>query len=226
MFTSRADRRVGAGDLGRRVARHRERLGLTREQVAERAGMAAPFLEYLETRPVAVELDTLIRLADTLGIPVWELLGGEPGLGPARSVRPGSSVTDELAAPECWARITPRGVGRLVLSTAEGPQALPVNYRVLDGTLLYRTSARSPLARVVGERVAFQVGRTDEVGGLGWSVLVTGRAEQVTDPQALEWMSRHADPRPWVGGQRDTWIRIKPRTITGRRISAADPAGH
>ncbi|SDH96608.1 Helix-turn-helix domain-containing protein, partial [Sinosporangium album] len=36
------------GDIGRRVARRREDLGLTREQLAERTGMDPGYLAYLE----------------------------------------------------------------------------------------------------------------------------------------------------------------------------------
>ncbi len=44
------DRAISPGDLSRRIAYHRNRLGLTREQLAERAGMAPGFIEYLELR--------------------------------------------------------------------------------------------------------------------------------------------------------------------------------
>ncbi|WP_457030749.1 helix-turn-helix domain-containing protein, partial [Kitasatospora sp. P5_F3] len=64
------------GDVGRRVAHRREQLGLTREQAAARAGMAVGYLEYLETSPAAVELETLTKLAGVLDTSVWYLFGG------------------------------------------------------------------------------------------------------------------------------------------------------
>ena len=36
------------GDLGQRVAHRRRQLGLSREQVAQRAGIEAGYLDYLE----------------------------------------------------------------------------------------------------------------------------------------------------------------------------------
>lgn len=75
------------GDLGRRITYHREKLGLTREQVAERAGMAPGFLEYLEQRPSSLTQGVLLRLAAALETTADELLGGTtdrpPGGGPA-----------------------------------------------------------------------------------------------------------------------------------------------
>ncbi|WP_407991490.1 pyridoxamine 5'-phosphate oxidase family protein [Kitasatospora sp. CMC57] len=210
------------GDLGRRVVHRREQLGLTREQVAERAGMAVNYLDYLETSPAAIDIDALTRLAGALDTAVGRLLGSARGTpsGPGR--RGTEPVPEELAAWECWAKMAPRGVGRVALTTPDGPLALPVNYRVQDATLLYRTTADGVLARAAGSRVAFEVDQLDDALGQGWSVLVTGTAEQVTEPEVLEWLARHADPRPWAGGHRDTWLRIKPDTITGRRIRTPD----
>ncbi|GAA2740750.1 pyridoxamine 5'-phosphate oxidase family protein [Kitasatospora cinereorecta] len=130
-------------------------------------------------------------------------------------------MVEELDRAECWAKLSPGGVGRVALPTPDGPLALPVNYRVLDGTVLYRTTAKSILATVAGSELAFEVDRLDEAFSSGWSVLVTGRAEQVTDPEAVGWFQRHADPRPWAGGHRDTWMRIRPTAVTGRAIHTA-----
>jgi len=210
------------GDVGRRIAHRREQLGLTREQVAAGAGLAPNYLEYLESHPDAVGIETLTRLAGTLGTTASYLLGGGRDLPPGQAGPAGHPALEELAPWECWAKLAPGGVGRVALSTPDGPLALPVNYRVLDGTVLYRTTADSVLATAAGCRVAFEVDRLDEAFSSGWSVLVTGTAHQVTDPEVVTWFEDHANPRPWAGGQRDTWLRIRPTTITGRRIRTAE----
>ncbi|MEU9126902.1 pyridoxamine 5'-phosphate oxidase family protein [Kitasatospora sp. NPDC048540] len=210
------------GDVGRRIAHRREQLGLTREQVAAGSGMAANYLEYLESRPAAVDLETVTALAGTLGTSVWYLLGGGLDLPPGQASPAVRPAVEELQPWECWAKLEPGGVGRVALATPEGPEILPVNYRILDGTVLYRTTARSTAAAAVGERVAFEVDRLDEALGTGWSVLVTGPAHQVTEADAVEWFGRHADPRPWVGGERDTWVRIRPHKVTGRIIRTVE----
>jgi len=55
------------GDTRRRIAHRREQLGLTREQVAARAGLDPHYVEYLESRPDTVGMETLTGLAGALG---------------------------------------------------------------------------------------------------------------------------------------------------------------
>src|SRR5689334_22052230 len=77
-----------AGNLGRRIALRREELGLSREEAANRAGMASSYLQYLEEQPTAAPgVSTLLRLAGALETTALELTGGDvelpPGLGQA-----------------------------------------------------------------------------------------------------------------------------------------------
>lgn len=85
------------GDLGRRVAIRRVRLGLDRKEIAARAGMAPNFLAYLETRPVMIGTSTLIRLARALETSPSDLLGGAAEPAPVRagaSPAPAPDVTE------------------------------------------------------------------------------------------------------------------------------------
>ncbi|MFD0273647.1 helix-turn-helix domain-containing protein [Kitasatospora sp. NPDC127111] len=222
---ARAEEAVGRGrpgDLGRRIARRRRELGLGRAEVAARAGMAEGFLEYLESSPTTADAGPLIRLADALGTTVSELLGGEVDLPPGGYAAAAHPVLVELTVPECWRRLAAGGVGRVALTTALGPVVLPVNYRALDGTVLFRTAARSALAATPGTRIAFEVDRIDEAFRTGWSVLVTGRAAAFDEPEAIDRLSRRAGPDPWAGGRRDVWIRLHPTAVTGRAIRTED----
>lgn len=127
-------------------------------------------------------------------------------------------MVEELQPRECWAKMEPGGVGRVARSTPEGPQVLPVNYRTLDGTVLYRTTAQSTAAVAVGERVAFEVDRLDEALGTGWSVLVTGPADQVTEADAMERFRETRQP-PALGGRSAGHVGADPPDkITGRLI--------
>ncbi|GAA4990352.1 pyridoxamine 5'-phosphate oxidase family protein [Kitasatospora paranensis] len=211
-----------AGDLGRRVALRREQLGLGREETAVRAGMAVPYLEYLETSPADVEAGALARLAAVLKTTVTQLLGGGLDLPPGRASAAAHPVLEELAHSECWERLSTDGVGRVALSTATGPLVLPVNYWVQDGTLIFRTAPEGPLAAAVGRRVAFEVDRIDEVLRTGWSVLATGGAHRIDDRPAPAHPEQRDRPSPWAGGERDLWIRITPTELSGRVIRTAD----
>ncbi|MCX4744750.1 pyridoxamine 5'-phosphate oxidase family protein [Kitasatospora sp. NBC_01287] len=210
------------GDVGRRVARRRERQGLSREQVAAQAGMAVPYLEYLETSTGVADRGTLVRLAAALDTSVDDLLGGGLDLPPGRDKAAAHPVLEELAHAECWQRLATYGIGRIALTTASGPVVLPVNYWVLDGTLIFRTAADGPLAGAVGARVALEVDRIDEVLRTGWSVLAVGTAARVDDQPALAHLKERDAPSPWAGGERDLWVRIKPTELSGRVIRTPD----
>ncbi|MFI8454646.1 helix-turn-helix domain-containing protein [Kitasatospora sp. NPDC085464] len=211
------------GDLGRRAARRRTQLGLTRELVAERASLDPGFLEHLETHPVVVGVGTLTRLADALDTTVTDLLGGGRGVLSGRARANARVVLETLDPAGCWAKLTPGGIGRVILTAPHGLVALPVNYRVLDSTILYRTGSEGTLARAADGEVAFEVDQLDELFATGWSVLVNGTASTVSDEDAVRRLRRHADPHPWAGGARDTWMRIRPTGISGRIIRPNGP---
>jgi len=209
---------TGPGDLARRVAYRRRKLGLAREEVARRAGMHPDYLEYLERAPaVTLPRGSLIRLASALQTTVDYLLGGQvelaPGTGPA-GPRP---HLDVLSREECEAHLRGGGVGRLVFLQAGVPVALPVNFRLLDGDIVFRTRASGVLAAAAGTVVSFEVDRIDDAMREGWSVLVSGRARLVEDPAELERIAALGID-PWPGGPRDATIRIETETVSGRRI--------
>ncbi|MGP3910513.1 pyridoxamine 5'-phosphate oxidase family protein [Nonomuraea sp. 10N515B] len=61
--------------------------------------------------------------------------------------------------------------------------------------------------------VAFEADELDGHERLGWSVIVTGVARLVTDPQ--ETTRLKAMLLPWVAGDMDQVIRIRPEIVTG-----------
>ncbi|MEU9045725.1 MULTISPECIES: DUF1918 domain-containing protein [unclassified Kitasatospora] len=128
------------------------------------------------------------------------------------------------ADEECWAKLAPGGIGRIALSTGSGPVVMPVNYRIHDGTVVYRTSTGSTPASAAGNRVAFEVDYIDEALRGGWSVLVSGMTMRVDDPEDVEQLTRQGDPDPWAGGERHPWISIAPSAVTGRTISLPSAA--
>ncbi|MCZ4125915.1 helix-turn-helix domain-containing protein [Streptomyces sp. H39-S7] len=208
-----------AGDMGRRLASRREHLGLTREQVADRAGMATPYLEYLEQQPTAVPSAVLLLgLADALQTTVSELRGGSTNLPPGLQKAARHPELAEMTPEECRARLSTHGVGRVAVTGHDGPAIIPVNYQMVDGSLVFRTSAESAPALSIGTRVAFEVDHIDEALSQGWSVLVVGSSEHVTDPDTVQDLIQRAHSGPWAGGDRALWVRIGPDRITGRRI--------
>ncbi|MBF8192722.1 pyridoxamine 5'-phosphate oxidase family protein [Nonomuraea sp. K274] len=211
------------GDLGRRLIHHRENLGLTREQIAERADMSPGYVKYLEENPDTPDTGSLYRLADALETTVDDLLGGgvdrPPGRGPAMA-HPTLEVLDDQ---ECLRLIGPGGIGRVAFNGSHGTTVLPVNYKLHKGDIVFRTASGGTMDQDlrtglegVDIMIAFEIDMIDETNREGWSVLVQGPAHHVP-PEELPEVT-DADVTPWAGGPRHLYIRVAPHQITGRRI--------
>jgi uncharacterized protein len=123
----------------------------------------------------------------------------------------------EMSAEECQDLMGSTSVGRVGFVDEDGPVVLPVNY-VLDGdTVLFRTSPFNSVARNVGSAsVAFEVDHFDDYTQSGWSVLVRGLASFV-DPEEVP-KDEAMRPFPWAEGVRTLFVRVTPRSVTGRRL--------
>jgi transcriptional regulator with XRE-family HTH domain len=210
--------RAHSGDLGRRVAERRREVGLTREDVALRAGMHSGYLDYLEHSPdAALTAGALLRLASALETTPEFLRGGHVDRPPGPGRAGPHPHLDVLSREECELHLATGGVGRFVFLAPQGPVALPVNFRYFEGDVLFRTRPHGSLAAAEGTTVSLEVDRIDEPMSEGWSVLVTGRARLVDDPAELD---RTADLgiEPWPGGRREALMRIETAAISARRI--------
>ncbi|MEV1063592.1 pyridoxamine 5'-phosphate oxidase family protein [Streptomyces sp. NPDC050263] len=209
-----------SGDLGRRIAARRALLGLTREETAARAGMAPNYVAHLEQHPdAAPSRGALLALAAVLRTTVSALTGGDADLPPGPGQAGRAPEFTELSRAECAELLSAHGVGRLAVSTALGPVIVPVNYSVVDDTIVFRTAPGATPSLGVGCPVAFEVDRIDDVFSEGWSVLVRGHARTVTDTGEERRLAKQAYSAPWTGGRRDQWVRIEPYAVTGRRIA-------
>ncbi len=216
----RATAGEGAGDLGRRVRERRLELGLTVEEVARRAGMEPGYLEYLESNVASATSLMLLRLAGALETTSALLVGGGLERPPGRSPAAASPVLEELEAEECRRLLEQGGVGRVVFTDDRGPVALPVNFRLLDGEVVFRTANDGVVARAVGRRdtpIGFEVDHVDDALAEGWSVLIRGRARPLGDAHDLAGL---AGLEPWTGGERSLYVRVAASELTGRRIRA------
>jgi transcriptional regulator with XRE-family HTH domain len=213
--------RTAAGDIGRRVSRRRRELGLSRAQVAERAGVASGYLAYIEDQPATPSPGTISRLAEALQTTPRQLLGA------MLEVAPGGAAGRQLPLrtldrAESLQLLGASGIGRVALWTDTGPIVVPVNYVVIEDDVVFRTAldtavAGSVLSGDTGE-VAFEVDRIDDALQQGWSVLVVGPPRELTDPHLLEVL--HRDLQPWAAGSREVFIAVRMDRVTGRRLRA------
>jgi nitroimidazol reductase NimA-like FMN-containing flavoprotein (pyridoxamine 5'-phosphate oxidase superfamily) len=126
-----------------------------------------------------------------------------------------------LRPAECFELLEPGGVGRVGFTAAAGIMMLPVNFAVAGRTIVFRTARDTLLALYANASVSFEADRLDEALHEGWSVLVHGRAHEVTDERAVKRLEDTTHLEPWAGGARDVYIRIALTRISGRRIESA-----
>ncbi|MYW08281.1 helix-turn-helix domain-containing protein [Streptomyces sp. SID2563] len=217
----------GAGDLGRRAAARRAQLGLSLEEVADRAGSTPSYLAYVEEQVPAPGSAFLVRLADALETTVQDLAGfnaDHPQGGATAGHHPRMEELDEA---ECWKLLDGHGVGRIAMTGAEGPVVFPVNYQVTDGRIVFLTAPDAGLARAAsaGTEVAFELDRLDEAFSQGWSVLAVGRTRTPPAGPESERLRSVMDSKPWAGDGRTTVVTLSPDRLTGRRIRVPGAPG-
>ena len=126
-----------------------------------------------------------------------------------------------LSEEECLRLVGehPVHVGRIAVVVEGYPLVLPVNYRLDHGTVVFRTSIGTKLdVAARGAPIGFEVDDLDPTWEEGWSVVIRGRGEEVTNPAELSRLQR-LPLRPWGPGDRSRFVRIQPEHITGRRIA-------
>jgi len=114
-------------------------------------------------------------------------------------------------------------VGRLVYTRRALPAVTPVNFALHDDAVWIWTASSSSMWQAVrGAVVAFEADELDAASRSGWSVVVVGVAELVSDPARLE-RARELGPEPWVGGRKEYLLRIPLKLVSGRRVQAGEP---
>ncbi|MGD0082915.1 MAG: pyridoxamine 5'-phosphate oxidase family protein [Acidimicrobiales bacterium] len=129
-----------------------------------------------------------------------------------------SSGVEVISYEECRELLGSERVGRLGVVVDGRPEIFPVNYGLDgDGVLLRSNRGLKVTAALVGE-VAFEVDRIDLDTHSGWSVVVHGRAEDISHFDGPVLRARAEDP--WTG-PKDALLRIDMTSVTGRRVTPA-----
>ncbi len=123
-----------------------------------------------------------------------------------------------LSIDECWQKLTRSSVGRIGVLVDSAPEIYPVNFVVHERSILFRTDAGSKLRGVDrSPAVCFEVDHINPDDRSGWSVLVKGRAHELTTSDELQGISEIGLDF-WPLGDKAHWIRVRPIEVTGRRI--------
>jgi uncharacterized protein len=125
----------------------------------------------------------------------------------------------ELTVEECLELLEGGVVGRVALATPVGPRIVPLNYAMHEQAIVFRTSPYSELGTYGWNTdLAFEIDQLDFDHHQGWSVVAVGRAQLVDDPDEVRRIRADWDPRPWAGGQRNLYMKLVWRQLTGRRL--------
>jgi transcriptional regulator with XRE-family HTH domain len=206
-------------DIPRNIRRRRQELGLTRADVCARAGLPPKWLAELEAGDAPLSRAALGGLAVALETSVTALVSVTSRARSTTRDNP-SRQNDRSLIPmseeECHARLATQEVGRLAGGMDHTPWVLPVNYALDGDDVVFTTRTDSALAHI-RETVAFEVDDVDRYARLGWSVLVIGVVEPVTDPVEIARLAE-AGGGAWPVSRDELWFRIRPGRVTGRRL--------
>jgi nitroimidazol reductase NimA-like FMN-containing flavoprotein (pyridoxamine 5'-phosphate oxidase superfamily) len=125
---------------------------------------------------------------------------------------------------DCFLLLGSVPVGRIGFLTGGEVVILPVNFLVDGQDVVFRTAAGSKLSSVdVGRYVGFEADSYDAAAGTGWSIVVNGLAEVIDSEEEAARLDTLGLSSWGVGASGRVWVRIRPSSITGRRIAAATP---
>jgi len=125
----------------------------------------------------------------------------------------------ELSYDKCHELLSGGVVGRAAVCTPSGPRIVPVNYSLVDESIVFRTTPYSVLGTYAwNTQLAFEVDQVDYERHLGWSVVALGRGSLVEDSAELAAIRSFWDPRPWAAGVRLVYVRLRWDELSGRRV--------
>ncbi len=123
----------------------------------------------------------------------------------------------DLDRGTCLDLLASQKVGRLVLTGSQTTVA-PVNFVVAGGAIVIRADARSHGSPAAGTAAAFEIDAFDVAEESGWSVVVRGRLEDITDT-AMDDVDLQERLRPWAPGPKDRWLRVTIDDVSGRWLA-------
>jgi len=151
---------------------------------------------------------------------------GEVGADRAPASRRAGELL-ELSREECLRLLAAHHLGRLVVSIGKGlPVIRPVNYLFDERSrsVVFRTAPGSKFhALVRSADAAFEIDGIDEGSRIGWSVIIRGVTDEVTNASEVRRLDR-LGLEPWAPGPKCHWMHIRAWTVSGRRIVLADNA--
>lgn len=138
-----------------------------------------------------------------------------------KSLDDASTTTERVGRDDCLRLLAEDNVGRLAVIAGGSPHIFPVNYALDGESIVFRTDEGTKLHAQGRGRACFEIDEIDRERHSGWSVVASGRLEEVTHHDARTLHRVNQLPvEPWAGGDKAHVMRLIPDRITGRRVSA------
>lgn len=136
-----------------------------------------------------------------------------------------SATLTELGRDECMRLLSAATVGRVVVvrPVEDMPVIRPVNYAFDEASqsVVFRCIPGTKFASLMrASRAWFEIDDIDADRRTGWSVIVGGVTEVVTQPAEVGRLDA-IGVDSWIAGQDAEWVRIRARVVSGRRVRAA-----
>jgi nitroimidazol reductase NimA-like FMN-containing flavoprotein (pyridoxamine 5'-phosphate oxidase superfamily) len=119
-----------------------------------------------------------------------------------------------LAPAECLRLLGGERIGRVAISVNALPAILPVRFALDRDEIFFRAAPGGVLAEATRQSVIAFEADGSEPGVGSWSVLATGLARHLTEPDALALTSLP----PW-SSEADVFVALTPQLLTGRRLT-------
>jgi nitroimidazol reductase NimA-like FMN-containing flavoprotein (pyridoxamine 5'-phosphate oxidase superfamily) len=128
---------------------------------------------------------------------------------------------EELTKPQCLELLSSVRIGRIAFVHNALPAIRPVNHLVDDGAIIIRATEGAAIVKEIGMGhrgmvVAYEADAIDMTRQVGWSVVVVGSAQLVSDRNAAERYRSMIEP--WVAGPSNDVISISTEMVHGYRM--------
>ena len=129
----------------------------------------------------------------------------------------------QLSIDQCWALLGTEVLGRIALIVDGHPEIFPVNFVLERRAIVFRTSGGTKLwGATTGKPAAFEIDGYDVHEETAWSVMARGEIELIENEEH----KRAVDAlllEPWQPGDKDYYVRLAPKALTGRRFKVSKP---
>ena len=128
----------------------------------------------------------------------------------------------ELTRAECLERLAAERFGRIAVNVGQSaPVIRPVNYAFDERSqsVVFRTAPGSKFQGLIqSAKAAFEIDGADSERRTGWSVVIVGVVERVTNAAEVRRLEK-LGVDPWASGEKPHWVRIRAWTVSGRHVS-------